>query len=543
MAKDNTKQTEKKNQQNTMALPMGVAAPMMMPASGYNAPPKGMIMVGLLPPKTDELIKEKERKINTNISMASLSSSSLVRTTTYVDANGATVSSTYDHNASSAGAVVVSGPTTSSIVVGASAAANRGEGARRVFVGPSHLTQTTSISGLKFDFNDGLRIQVPRGNYRVNVVDADDCLCLFDGPVSDTMVTTSKKYYVRFGFEIWQDDKLVFSHTYDAKGNNVIIKFPATTVLGDTLAWFPYAEEFRKKHGCNVYVLINKNMGGILRAGYPDLHFVDYSDEQEKRDEIPPEVPHDIYATYRMGVFFPCDDRQHQPADFRVMGLHRSAALLLGCDEWTEHPPKLLPSAKELEKRTIPEPYVCIAANASSQAKHWNNSRGWINVVKYLKEKGYRVLCIDREDNHQVDSYTNTIPYGCEDFTGDKPLQERIDLLYHADFFIGLSSGLSWVAWGVGKPVILISGFTLPINEFTTPYRVISYHGCNGCWDDTRISFDHEDGSWCPRLKGTDRQFECSKNITPEKVYKVIDRCMADNGFNPKKGGIENGQR
>ena len=42
----------------------------------------------------------------------------------------------------------------------------------------------------------------------------------------------------------------------------------------------------------------------------------------------------------------------------------------------------------------------------------------------------------------------NIIPYGAEDFTGRRPLQERIDLLYHADFFIGLSSGLSWVANG-----------------------------------------------------------------------------------------------
>jgi autotransporter strand-loop-strand O-heptosyltransferase len=50
------------------------------------------------------------------------------------------------------------------------------------------------------------------------------------------------------------------------------------------------------------------------------------------------------------------------------------------------------------------------------------------------------------------------IPHGVEDETGDRPLQERARWLRHADFFIGLSSGLSWLAWAVGTPVVMISG-------------------------------------------------------------------------------------
>lgn len=81
--------------------------------------------------------------------------------------------------------------------------------------------------------------------------------------------------------------------------------------------------------------------------------------------------------------------------------------------------------------------------------------------------------------------------------------------------------------------VVLISGFTLPLNEFATPYRVINYHVCNGCWNDTQIVFDHKDFEWCPRLKGTERQYECSRYITPEAVNKVIDRLMADHRLDP----------
>ena len=233
--------------------------------------------------------------------------------------------------------------------------------------------------------------------------------------------------------------------------------------------------------------------------------------------------------------FFPCGDRMHQPSDFRVRGLHKNAAMILGLDEGSEPKDisiKLLPKEKT---RKIKEPYVCIAAQSSSQAKYWNNGAGWLNVVKHLKEKGYRVLCIDRENVYGMNSRFNIIPYGAEDFTGKLPLQERIDLLYQADFFIGLSSGLSWVANGVGIPVIMISGFTLPLNEFPTPYRVINYHVCNGCWNDTQVVFDHKDFEWCPRLKGTERQFECSRYITPEAVNKVIDRLMEDYGLDPKQ--------
>ncbi len=77
-------------------------------------------------------------------------------------------------------------------------------------------------------------------------------------------------------------------------------------------------------------------------------------------------------------------------------------------------------------------------------------------------------------------------------------------------------SGLSWLAWAAGCPVVLISGFTHPTNEFATPYRVINWHACNSCWNDPRHRFDHKDFLWCPRHAGTPRQFECTRLITAD---------------------------
>jgi autotransporter strand-loop-strand O-heptosyltransferase len=97
----------------------------------------------------------------------------------------------------------------------------------------------------------------------------------------------------------------------------------------------------------------------------------------------------------------------------------------------------------------------------------------------------------------------NHIPHGAEDQTGDRPLSERARWIKHAEFFVGLSSGLARLAWGVGTPVVI--GFTHPTNEFATPYRVINYHTSNSCWNDVRHRFDHKDFLWCPRHANTPR--------------------------------------
>ena len=315
------------------------------------------------------------------------------------------------------------------------------------------------------DFNYGARVLLPDdGEYRVRFTDLDTSSILYDAAGRNALVTSTKKYYINFRVEIWKNGVPALVHDLDLTGRNVHIRYPVGT-LGDILAWFPYAEEFRKKHRCNVYCSMSPEIAGLFAPAYPQIRFIE-----------PGTTPPDCYATYYMGIFFPADDRFHQPADFRVIGLQLN-----------------------------------IPAQATSQAKYWNNPRGWIETVEYLKALGYRVLCIDKEKCHGYGRHWHTIPYGAEDFTGPRPLQERVDYLGHADFFIGLSSGLSWLAWGAGTPVIMVSGFTLPYNEFFTPYRVINFHVCNGCWTDSSEEFVHADFGWCPRHAGTEREFECTR--------------------------------
>ena len=71
---------------------------------------------------------------------------------------------------------------------------------------------------------------------------------------------------------------------------------------------------------------------------------------------------------------------------------------------------------------------------------------------------------------------------------------------------------------------MMISGFSHPLTEFATPYRVVNYHTCNSCWNDPHLRFDHKDFLWCPRHKDTPRQFECTRLITVEYVKATIGR-------------------
>ena len=333
-----------------------------------------------------------------------------------------------------------------------------------------------AINGIRFDFNAGVRVTFPEGNdsYRIRFVDLDYKFTIYDAivPQGQRLVAMShRKYFVNFRIIISraENDELLWSHDYNAEGKDVVIRFPVHT-LGDSIAWFSYVDRFRMKHKCKLHCAVSPWFAEILAKQYPEIDFCT-REEAEKLSS---------YANYNIGLY-ELGNMTHQPMEHRYVGLHKFAAYLLGVDD-QELPPKFDLSAP----RIIKEKYVCIAVQSTSLCKMWNNPIGWRTVVAWLKEQGYRVLCVDKEPFTGKQGTYTYMPPNAEDFTGNKPLQERIDLIKEADFFIGLSSGLSWVAWGCRVPVVLISGFTEPWNEFYTPYRIINHNVCHGCWNDIK---------------------------------------------------------
>ncbi|MBR0899190.1 autotransporter strand-loop-strand O-heptosyltransferase [Bradyrhizobium tropiciagri] len=384
----------------------------------------------------------------------------------------------------------------------------------RPYPAPAETPTQQGPMGILYDFNDGCRVLLPDAEHpwRVRLSDIDTGNILFETDLKAGRINSTKRYFVRARIEVWADGKEVLRHDYSAENRDVMVQFPVGT-LGDSLGWFPYAVKFKDKHACKLTCAIGEKLIPLLAPAYPDITFISHEEVEPNR----------YYATYSMGLFFDDKDGVQQPCDFRHVGLHRTAGYILGVDP-TEAPPRL---ALADASRPTAERYVCIAAQSTTQCKYWNNPHGWREIVSFLKEAGYRVICIDQKPTHGHGLLWNHIPYGAEDQTGDRPLADRARWLTHADFFVGLSSGLSWLAWAAGVPVVLISGFTHPTNEFDTPYRVINYHACNSCWNDVRVRFDHKDFLWCPRHKDTSRQFECTRLITADQVKAAIARIPA----------------
>jgi len=370
------------------------------------------------------------------------------------------------------------------------------------WVGP--ITGETGIPGLRIDFNSGLRLQVPSGDWHIRIGDYDTGLVFFDEPLAETILISLENYYIHWQVEVYEGGALVFSHLFDPEGQNVLLTADDDCALGDALAFLPYVKAFQDKYGARVALHLPGYLQGLARRFFPEIPFRD-------------KVPDDTYATFFFNTGL--DRFLTLPVDGRQVPLQDVGRITLGL----YHPaPRLVWQARP---RQIREPYVCIGVQASSPVKGWLYPDGWDDVIGYLKELGYRVLCIDRDETCRDEGVTVTRPETAEDFTGNRPLTERADMLAHADFFIGLPSGLAWLADIVGCPVVMVGGFSFFWYEFPDAYHVYNHFSCYGCMNDVRENYFR---NFCGRHRDTPQMLECSRTITPRQVIRAIDQLRAD---------------
>lgn len=269
--------------------------------------------------------------------------------------------------------------------------------------------------------------------------------------------------------------------------------------LGDNIAFSVYADLYQKKHGGQVYV--KSKWFDLFYSDNPNVYFVDL--DYEDTFDIVKEI---------------CFIFQEGPMQKII------------CDTLELNYEEVMPLIKISDKYKFnkKKKYVCISVHSTAQMKYWNNGVGWQKVIRYLKKLNYDVYVIDKFELFGLKGNFNKIPEGAINETGDYPIDYRIQQIKNCSFFIGLSSGLSWLAWALNKKVVMISGCTNEDNEFKKNcYRVINKNVCHGCLNDSSI--DNIKGiaeSWmyCPRNK----DFECTKTISFEMVKEKIDQCIRD---------------
>jgi len=365
--------------------------------------------------------------------------------------------------------------------------------------------ETNDIQTLTFKYNvfniDGFRLEISgpvERQFKVEVFEPNGNL-YHETILSTNMWTQlNKKYFIPWRYVIRdvETKQVICDNIFSLENERVFINFESKS-LGDNIAWIPYCEEFRKKHKCTVIVSTFWNR--FFEDKYPNIEFVN-----------PGSVVYDIRAQYRIGWF---DDNNKEPQKPNLIPLQKSATNILGLD-FEELKPKI--SFKR--KKVYDFKYVTIATHSTAGLKYWNHPTGWKELVSFIKSKGYEVVHVSMEPTDLSDVIQ----------LEDTSMENTMSVIDGSELFIGLSSGLSWLSWALGKHVVMISNFTEDDHEFTTnTTRITNHKVCNGCWNNPMFKFDKGDWYWCPEHKGTPRQFECHKSITPGMVINEINRLLS----------------
>jgi autotransporter strand-loop-strand O-heptosyltransferase len=343
--------------------------------------------------------------------------------------------------------------------------------------------------------------------YKVEFIDSKTNKILYETTIGNNCwCKCNIEYFVDWHVKVYEDDKLWHEHKFNPQGKRIYIALDSRA-LGDSLAWFPYLDEFRKKHKCELTA--STFMNHMFIEKYRDIEFVN-----------PGTNVQNLYAMYSIGLYYNEDDSINllkNPNNFRQQTLQKMCSDILGLD-YVEIRPKL----KERKIKINPNlKQVCIGVFGTAQSKFWNNPMGWQQVVDWLNNKGYTVKLVSKEGD---DYMGNKLPKGIVKHPNGQ-IDGVMDEMLKSKAFIGIGSGLSWLSWSLNVPTVLISGFSYDWAEMQDCIRITSPKGkCEGCFN--RLKLDAGDWNWCPDHKGTDRQFECTKSITGQMVINELKKIL-----------------
>lgn len=345
-----------------------------------------------------------------------------------------------------------------------------------------------------FFYGPRLEIEGPPGTrYQAQFVDADNNAVLHRAAARDKMgegitLSAPQRYYVNWKVDIQSDTVGRSVYSMSLKGKKVGIVF-SSSALGDTLAWFPYLEEFAVAHECTL--VVTTKWAELLRPVFQDKPWISLHAESRAPNT-------DI--GYSLGVY-DNDPAAHRNT-WRVQPLQQVGADILGVPYVEKH----------LDLRCLagpkPDlgPYVCIAHASTMRAKEWTTPGGWKAVVEFLLSR--RITPVDVSLEHPLD-LPGVVRPDLKDLRAG-----ALTYIHHSGFFIGLPGGLSWLAAALRKKVFMIAGFSMPHTEFAQNVtRIQNFSVCHGCYTDSSLPFTRA-FEWCPRNNG----YICTAAIRPGMV-------------------------
>jgi autotransporter strand-loop-strand O-heptosyltransferase len=281
----------------------------------------------------------------------------------------------------------------------------------------------------------------------------------------------------------------------------------SSNALGDTIGAMSIIEKWRKETNKDITVI--SNFSDLFKLSYPSLKIIN---KKSNTKYLPVEgiwivdgVPHTekIVTTYKFEV--PLLEGYAQDFGITVDDIELKVDLFK-------------------KERPIQSKYVCIAVQSTTQAKYWNHPGAWDEICRMLRKKGLTPVCIDKDFSFGIPGHFNEAPSKAVKKNG-LSLEDTINYLYHCEMFIGLSSGLSWLAQGLKKSTVIISNVTSKDHEHIDErtLRIYEESVCHGCFH--KYTFNSSDWLWCPVYRNDDdKRFICTKAITPESVMDQIEK-------------------
>ena len=288
---------------------------------------------------------------------------------------------------------------------------------------------------IKVSYLDGPKVEIVGDDYQkydIEFLDEEDKVIFKETITTGMWVTCSKKYFIKWKIKI--NGQIV--DEFDLNNKRVLISFESKSI-GDTIAWVPYVIDFAKKHNCKVILSTFNNEWFQGNKYYENIEFAR------------PGQKVDCYAVYKIGWFRDNHNGWRQfdyyPNQLNLQPLQKTITDILGLDFYELN----YGLNVKLNPRKIKEKYILIGPHSTAGLKEWSYEN-WSVLAGMLNEKGYKVFSLSNKDFH-ASNIKNL---------KETNWNEVFNYLYYAEFFIGLSSGLSWVNWALGKKTVMIAGFS-----------------------------------------------------------------------------------
>lgn len=192
------------------------------------------------------------------------------------------------------------------------------------------ITPENSKNIVYCTFINGPKVELLGNNSQevyVQMIDKRTGNVVYDVNIKNNMwARARRKWYTPWLIRITDiNTKESFDYNFDLTNAKVFIHFNSSA-LGDTIAWIPYVEEFRKIHNCNITCAMSWQ--NLFESEYPEITFVN----------IDYPIPSDTYASYE--IDWCCSSPDYHPTDVRLIPLQQVASDILG-RKYTEIKPKI----------------------------------------------------------------------------------------------------------------------------------------------------------------------------------------------------------